>query len=52
MQSFDDARIGVNNQVMGIDCLEESSIIYSEEDSKEDWVEFGRVLVNNHNNQI
>jgi hypothetical protein len=50
MQSFDNVRIGVHHELMGIDGGEQSSIIYSEEDSKEDGAEFGRVLVNNHNN--
>jgi len=52
MQSFDNVRIGVNHELMGIDGIDQSSILLSEEDSKEDGVEFGRVLVNNHNNQI
>ena len=37
---------------MGIDGFEQSSILYSEEETKDDGAEFGRVLVNNHNNQI
>jgi hypothetical protein len=51
MQSFDNVRIGVHLEMMGIDGGEQSSILYSEEESKEG-VEFGQVLVNNHNNQI
>ena len=49
MQSFDNVRIGVHHEMLGIDGGEQSSILYSEEESK-DGAEFGRVLVNNHNN--
>jgi hypothetical protein len=51
MQSFDNVRIVVHHDLLGIECGEPSSILYSEEESK-DGAECGQVLVNNHNNQI
>jgi hypothetical protein len=51
MQSFDNVRTGVQLEMMGIEGADQSSSLFSEEESK-DGAEFGRVLVNNHNNQI
>lgn len=52
MQSFDNAKIGVHLDLLGMEGMDQSTILYSDEDSKADGVVYGRVLVNNHNNQI